>query len=76
LSRGEYTLDELLEKKESRVIGEYLESPVSIARGPFGWYVAYKETKMGCKTLLASMERPGKVEADEGEVDEGYKKKG
>lgn len=53
LSRGEYTLDELLEKKDSRVIGEYLDSPISIARGPFGWYVAYKDTKMGCKTLLS-----------------------
>jgi hypothetical protein len=53
LSRGEYTLDELVEKKESREIGEYLGSVVSIAKGPFGWYVSYKDTKMGCKTLLA-----------------------
>lgn len=73
LSRGEYTLDELLEKKESRIIGEYLDSPISIARGPFGWYVAYKETKMGCKTLLAE---GGKVEADEGEVEKVTKKRG
>jgi DNA topoisomerase I len=73
LNRGEYTLDELLEKKESRVIGEYLDSPISIARGPFGWYVAYKETKMGCKTLLVG---GGKVEADEGEVEKVTKKRG
>jgi len=53
LNRGEYTLDELIEKKESRVIGEYSGSVVSISKGPFGWFVAYKETKIGCKTLLA-----------------------
>ena len=68
LNRGEYTLDELVEKKESRVIGEYLGSVVSVARGPFGWYVAYKDTKMGCKTLLA-----GGGKADEGETDESEK---
>lgn len=55
LSRGEYTLDELVEKKESRGIGEYLGSVVSVAKGPFGWYVAYKEMKMGCKTLLTGV---------------------
>jgi DNA topoisomerase-1 len=55
LSRGEYTLDELVEKKESRGIGEYLGSAVSVAKGPFGWYVAYKEMKMGCKTLLTGV---------------------
>ena len=78
LSRGEYTLDELLEKKESRVIGEYLDSPISIARGPFGWYVAYKDTKMGCKTLLAEGGKVGggKAEADEGEVEKVTKKRG
>lgn len=55
LSRGEYTLDELVEKKESREIGHYLGSAVSVAKGPFGWYVAYKEMKMGCKTLLTGV---------------------
>jgi len=53
LTRGEYTLDELVERKDSREIGEYLGSAVSISKGPFGWYVAHGETKIGCKTLLA-----------------------
>jgi DNA topoisomerase-1 len=73
LNRGEYTLDELVEKKESRVIGEYLGSVVSIARGPFGWYVAYKETKMGCKTLLAGA---GAGACTEGEPEIEEPKKG
>ena len=55
LSRGEYTLDELVEKKGSREIGEYKGAAVSVAKGPFGWFVSYGETKMGCKALLASM---------------------
>jgi DNA topoisomerase-1 len=72
LNRGEYTLDELVEKKESRVIGEYLGSAVSIAKGPFGWFVSYKETKMGCKTLLAGTE----VEDDAKALKKGVKKGG
>jgi DNA topoisomerase-1 len=62
LARGEYTLDELVEKKELREIGEYLGSVVTMARGPFGWYVGYKDVKMGCKTLLA--ESHGFTEGD------------
>ena len=53
LSRGEYTLDELVEKKESREIGEYKGVAVSVSKGPYGWYVSHGETKMGCKALLA-----------------------
>ena len=73
LNRGEYTLDELVEKKDSRVIGEYLGSAVSVAKGPFGWFVAYKEMKMGCKTLLAGA---GASAGTEGEPEAETLKKG
>ena len=73
LSRGEYTLDELVEKKESRDIGEYLGSVVSIAKGPFGWYVSYKDTKMGCKTLLAEGGKAEGGKADESDSEKVIK---
>jgi hypothetical protein len=68
--------EKLVEKKESRVIGEYLGSAVSIAKGPFGWFVAYKETKIGCKTLLAGAEGGTEVEDDAKALKKGVKKGG
>ena len=54
LYRGEYTLDELVENKESHEIGEYNGLSVTLAKGPFGWYISYKDAKIGCKTFLES----------------------
>lgn len=53
LGRGEYSLDEILLKKEQRSIGRYKGEDVYIKKGKYGYYAA-----IGKKTIsLAKMEK-------------------
>lgn len=53
LARGEYTLDEILLKKEQRSIGKYKGEDVFIKKGKYGYYA-----QIGEKTIsLARMEK-------------------
>lgn len=51
LQRGEYSLDELVVKKEERVIGEYCGKEVIVKSGPYGEYIQYEGENIGYKTL-------------------------
>jgi DNA topoisomerase-1 len=51
LKRGEYTLEELLEKKTSIVIGQHDKKEVLLKSGPYGRYIEYDEEKISLKTL-------------------------
>lgn len=49
LKRGEYSLGELVEKKENREIGIYEGLSVVLRSGPYGYYVEYGKNKISMK---------------------------
>jgi DNA topoisomerase-1 len=51
LQRGEYSLEEIIEKKEAYEIGKYEGQSVFVKKGPFGFYVMFGEEKIGFKAL-------------------------
>lgn len=51
LQRCEYNLDELLVKKEERIIGEYEGKSVIVKTGQYGFYLQYDGENIGYKTL-------------------------
>jgi DNA topoisomerase-1 len=51
LKAGDYSLGELLEKKEVDEIGVWEGEPVVLKSGPFGQYVCYKEEKISLNIL-------------------------
>lgn len=51
LQRGEYSLDELVVKKEGIWMGEFNGSGVYKKTGPYGNYIEYEEEKISYKTI-------------------------
>jgi DNA topoisomerase-1 len=56
LKKGEYSLGELMEKKENREIGEYDGAIIVLKSGPYGFYLEHKGEKIGVKTLTSEEE--------------------
>ena len=51
MKRGDYSLAELRENKETRELGEYEGYSASIRLGPYGHYICYRDDKIGLKSL-------------------------
>jgi len=61
LQRGEYSLDELVVKKDERNIGEFCSKPVIIKSGPYGNYIEYDGENIGYKILDIDKENDKEV---------------
>jgi DNA topoisomerase-1 len=51
MKRGDYSLAELRENKDTRELGEYEGYSTSIRLGPYGQYICYRDNKIGLKSL-------------------------